>query len=348
MTLVVDKFRSLMPPRAKHSPSGWTSFNAPCCQHRGHSPDTRKRAGVRFDGDGIVYNCFNCKFSTGWQPGSSIGEKMKTLCRWLGGNDDDIKEMIFESMKTEAPDYLPAPSQAKIEFDNKDLPEDAKTLFDWACDPAGLSDELSQNLIDTIQYVINRGYDPNDKNFYWSPAAGYSERVIIPFLYEGRVVGSTARKIKEGRPKYLSDQHPFFVFNVDAQKETQKYVFVVEGPFDALSVNGVGLLTNEISDQQSRIINSLGHEVIVIPDQDKAGLILFDRAIELNWSVATPTWEDDVKDVADAVQRYGKLFVIVDAIKTAQKGSIKITMAKKNLEHKLERVEIDENNKQAN
>lgn len=40
MTLVVDLFRTLIPARAKASPSGWTSFNAPCCGHRGHSPDT--------------------------------------------------------------------------------------------------------------------------------------------------------------------------------------------------------------------------------------------------------------------------------------------------------------------
>jgi hypothetical protein len=52
-----------------------------------------------------------------------------------------------------------------------------------------------------------------------------------------------------------------------------------------------------------------------------------------------PNWDSDVKDVADAVQRYGKLFVIVDAIKTAQKGTIKINMAKKQQENKLERLE---------
>lgn len=345
MTLVVDKFRTLLPPRAKHSPSGWTSFNAPCCGHRGHSPDTRKRGGIRFDGDGIVFNCFNCKFSTGWQPGSPFGEKMKTLSRWLGANEDDIKTMIFESLKTEGPEYKPEQHQAKIEFENKELPEDSKSLADWAADSSGLTGDLQQHLVDTIQYVISRGFNPTDKNFYWSPSAGYSERVILPYFYQGRIVGNTARKIKAGKPKYLSDQPPHFVFNIDAQTEDQKYVFVCEGQFDALSVGGVGLLTNEIADQQARIINSLGHEVIVIPDQDKAGLVLFDRAMELNWSVATPTWDNDVKDAAEAVQRYGKLFVIVDAIKTAQKGSIKITMAKKNLEHKLERIEIDQTNK---
>jgi len=68
-------------------------------------------------------------------------------------------------------------------------------------------------------------------------------------------------------------------------------------------------------------------------------LVLFDRAAELGWSVAMPNWDSDVKDVADAVNRYGKLFVIVDAIKTAQQGEIKIIMAKKQQEHKLQRLE---------
>jgi DNA primase len=109
-------------------------------------------------------------------------------------------------------------------------------------------------------------------------------------------------------------------------------------------VGGVALLTNEIAEQQSRIINSLGAEVIVIPDQDTAGLVLFDRAAELDWSIAMPNWDSDVKDVADAVQRYGALFVIVDAIKTAQRGQIKIKMAKQQQEHKLQRLAYDKEN----
>ena len=336
MTLVVDKFRTLLPPRAKSSPSGWTSFNAPCCQHRGHSPDTRKRAGIRFDGNGIVYNCFNCKFSTGWQPGSSIGEKMKTLCRWLGSSEDTIKELVFEAMKTESDDYRPEHHEIKLEFTDKELPEGAMPLLTWL--DAKLTNEEEQKLVEVVEYVVSRGYDTTSVNFYWSPTPGYNDRVIIPFKWEGRIVGNTARKVNNGKPKYLSDQHPHFVFNFDQQKDNQRYIFVCEGPFDALAIGGVALLTNEIAEQQSRIINSLGAEVIVIPDQDSAGLTLFDRAAELGWSVAMPNWDPDVKDTADAVQRYSQLFVIVDAIKTAQQGQIKINMAKKQQEHKLQRL----------
>lgn len=342
MTLVVDKFRSLLPPRAKHSPSGWTSFNAPCCHHRGHKQDTRKRAGVRFDGNGIVYNCFNCKFSTGWQPGSTLGEKMKSLLRWMGASDDTIKDMVFESLKTESDDTYQVETQTKIEFTEKELPEGAMPIHEWVTSSS--LDSVADLLEPVISYLVARGFNPMDNNFYWTPVPGFVDRVIIPFNYEGKVVGNTARKVVKGAPKYISDQQPNFVFNFNSQSDKQRYLLVVEGPFDALSVNGVALLHNEISEQQARIINSLGLEVIVIPDQDKAGLNLFDRAAELDWSIASPNWDDDVKDSADAVQRYGKLFVIVDAIKTAEKGAIRINMAKKRLEHKLERQEDDTEN----
>ena len=331
MTLVLDKFRSIL-PRTKSSPSGWISFNAPCCHNRGHSRDTRKRAGVMFS-EGVVYNCFNCKYTASWQPGRTLTEKFKNLCRWLGASDDQIKEMVFEALKTESLDYEPEHFVEKVKFTEKELPDGAMSIEEWI-NSAYLPD-ISADIGPVIDYVYSRGFDALSKNFFWSPAPGYIDRVLLPYYYEGKIVGNTARKITNGKPKYLSDQHPFFVYNIDAQDPLSKYVFVVEGQFDALAVGGVGLLTNEIAQQQAHIINQLGKEVIVIPDQDKAGLMLIKQAIDYDWAVAFPTWDADVKDVADAVQRYGKLFVIVDAIKTATTNPAKIEIEKRKMLNRI-------------
>lgn len=335
MALVLDKFRTLL-PKSKTSPSGWLSFNAPCCHHRGHSADTRKRAGVIFS-DGISYNCFNCKFTAYWEPGRQITEKFKSLCTWLGANQDDIKQLVFEALKTESLDYKEEIYIPKAVFPEKQLPESSLHISEWANIIEGeLEEHIGKEFTNAIKYLIERGYeDPFRYDFYWSPEPGYIDRIIIPFRYEGKIVGSTARKITQGKPKYLSDQSPSFVFNTDSQDSDNKYIFVVEGPFDALSINGVALLTNDISDQQARIIDSFGKEVIVIPDQDKAGLSLIDKAIYYNWSVSFPNWEPEIKDCADAVKKYGKLFVIVDAIKTAQRGEIRIEIARRKLEQQL-------------
>jgi hypothetical protein len=246
---------------------------------------------------------------------------------WLGSSDDDINRMVFEAMKTEANTPTSAPTVPSLQFEKKALPEGTLLIQDWLDADLDLEQELQ--LAHVVQYLVDRGYDPVNGRFFWSPVEGYNERVIIPFTYEGDTVGWTARKIKEGKPKYLSDQHPNFVFNLDAITEQQQYIFVVEGPFDALAIGGVALLHNDISEHQARLINRLGKTVIVIPDRDKAGDALIDRAIELDWAVAFPNWEDGIKDPADAVEKYGNLFVIVDAINTSVAGPIRINLLRR-------------------
>jgi len=329
---VLSTVQSLIPHGAKSSPSGWISFNAPCCHHRGHKPDNRKRAGIKFD-DGFIYNCFNCKYTAGWKPGSSISVKTKQLCKWLGADDDIIKSMVFDALKTETATNTENNIEVKIDFEKKNLPKGAKSINSW------LSDELDSTTSDSIEavvkYIIDRGFNPLDNMFYWALESGFENRVILPFTFQNRIVGYTARKVTPGKPKYLSDQHSNFVFNVDNIKPEQQYLFVVEGPFDALSINGVALLTNNISKQHARIINSLNKKVIVIPDQDEAGVRLIDQAIDQGWSVAFPNWDDKVKDCADAVNKYGKLFVTVDAILSAQHTKVKIELEKKQTIKKL-------------
>ena len=337
MSVVVEIFKSALPYKKKPTPSGWTSFNAPCCHHRGESADTRQRGGVRFN-DGLVYNCFNCGYTASWKPGRQISNKLKNLMRWMGAPDDTINKMVFEALREEAPENQNRPAKEIVTFHNKELPEGSLPIQEWIDEE--LDKELEQKLANVVSYLVGRGCDPLDETFYWSPTSGFDDRVIIPFWYEERVVGWTARKVREGKPKYLSDQHPHFVFNLDSVTQNQRYLFVVEGPFDALAVNGVALLHNEISEDQARIINKLGKEVIVIPDQDKAGSKLRDDALKYDWSVAFPTWEDDIKDAASAVQKYGSLFVVLDAIKTSAAGSIKITLYKKSFEKKVEKTVI--------
>ncbi|MEN6551948.1 MAG: hypothetical protein ABFC34_03580, partial [Methanobacterium sp.] len=69
MNLIQATVKSFLPPNRKMTPTGWESFNAVCCHHRGENRDTRKRGGVIFKGDGFTYHCFNCHFKAGWTPG---------------------------------------------------------------------------------------------------------------------------------------------------------------------------------------------------------------------------------------------------------------------------------------
>jgi alanyl-tRNA synthetase len=55
-------------------------------------------------------------------------------------------------------------------------------------------------------------------------------------------------------------------------------------------------------------------------------------AIDNNWSVSLPPWGDHIKDVADAVKEYGRLYVLTTILHYKVTGEIKINLLKKKLE----------------
>jgi DNA primase len=83
--------------------------------------------------------------------------------------------------------------------------------------------------------------------------------------------------------------------------------------------------SNNLSDHQAQLIEDLNIEPIVIPDKDKAGLQLVERAADYGWSVSFPEWED-CKDVSDAVMKYGRLFAIHSILQAAEHSPTKIRL----------------------
>jgi len=108
-------------------------------------------------------------------------------------------------------------------------------------------------------------------------------------------------------------------------------VIVVEGPFDAMAIDGVAILGNEISEEQVDIIDSLKREVIVVPDWDKPGQSMIDAALEYGWSVSFPVWREEYKDVAGAVEKLGRLFVLKSILAAKQSNGLKIELLRKKI-----------------
>jgi DNA primase len=129
---------------------------------------------------------------------------------------------------------------------------------------------------------------------------------------------------------------PGYVFGTDLQRDSWQSVLVMEGVFDALSIGGMAVLHAEINDAQVKLIRSLGREVVVVPDQDAAGMKLVDRAVELGWSVSMPEWSDDVKDVNDAVIKYGRLGTLLIIMQAREHSRIKIELRKKQIIKRLQ------------
>lgn len=316
---IIDIIYSFLPAKKKQTPSGWTKFNAVCCHHNGTTADTRQRAGVIRSSDNISYHCFNCGYKASYQIGRHLTRKMRELLSWLGASDDVISKLALEALRTQGQiEEIERISLPVIE--DKPLPRDTIPLLKLVDTNPGLAIEI-------LEEVIARRLNPEHQDLYWSPE--YPDRFVIPFKYQGRLVGYTARKIGEGRPKYISDQNPGYVFNLDNQNADRKHVIVVEGPIDALSIDGVAILGANIMDKQAMLINRLNKRVILLPDRDENGLQTVEQAIKLGWNVSMPDWEEDVKDANDAVRAYGRIYTLKSIVESAERTEVKIRLRAK-------------------
>lgn len=328
---------ALLPSKKKTSPSGWISFSGSCCVHNGESVDKRGRGGVITNGDGsISYHCFNCGFKANYKPGRPFNYKLRKLFQWMGADENQVQGLTIEALRlketidetSDVEDY-----KEEIEFKTRSLPEDAKPLAEWAN-----NNEYPKNSLEMIalaaKYAMDRGLSDKLDKLMWSPAraGNMNRRLIIPFNWKGETIGYTARALQDDvKPKYFNAMEPGYVFNTEAQDKDNKFVLVVEGPLDAIKIDGVAVLSNTINETQADVIDNLYKDVIVVPDRDSAGQKLVDAAIEYGWSVSFPDWEDDVKDVSDAVDKYGKLYTLWSIIKGRQRSRIKIELMRKKL-----------------
>ena len=330
MNIVFDALQIYLPAKRKQTPSGWLAFNAPCCEHNGTTPDTRQRGGLIANADeGVSFHCFNCGFKTSWRNGRNLSFKMKKFMRWLNVPDDTITKLALQVLQTKTDETGHKTFITLPKFVSKELPAKSKPIHEWADYKALEPGGIDKNLFKVLEYIASRKLNLNDYDFYWTPESGYRDRLIIPFYYREKVVGYTARKVVESKVKYLSEQQPGYVFNIDEQTDDRKYVVAVEGPIDAIAIDGVALLGSEIKEQQTALLNSLGKHVIVVPDRDEAGQKLVYDAMESGWSVSMPDWSQDIGDVNDAVRKYGRLYTLYTIVKNAEESQLKIKLRMK-------------------
>lgn len=320
---------ALLPPKRRSTPSGWISFNAVCCHHNGENADTRSRGGILTNPQGgWQYHCFNCHFKAGWSPGKLLSSNTKKLFQWLGLSQSEISKLGLIALRLKD-DQPISKKQLIFDLEERSLPDKTQSIEQWINE--GCQDP---DLLSVIEYILNeRKMKWEWCDWHWSAAPGYRDRVIIPFYHDGKIVGSTGRKIGDGKPKYLSDTQPGYVFNLDKQRDDRQYIIAVEGQFDAIAIDGVAFMHNEPNDVQCARLIALNKEVIVVPDRDRPGAKILNAAIEHGWSASFPLWEDDIKDVADAVKRYGRLYTLTTILHYKISGDLKLNLLKKKLEN---------------
>ena len=328
MSLVQDIIRNHLPSQ-KIGHNGWISFNCPVCVHAGQArPDSRQRGGVQFpNNDSIRYSCFNCHFSTGWKRGQHFSNKFKQLLKGIGMPEVEIQRLTLEILREqEALSFISLPTPAreiyKPNWQAVTLPENSKPLQDCLTD---------SRAVRVAEYLATRNL-LDKSEWMWSNSTDFElfNRAILPLTWQGQLVGWHARlaeeNIKHPRRKIIKRHDTDYIYGLDNQHVDRKFVIIVEGQYDALAISGLAVGTNRISQNQADVINSLGKQVIVVPDRDRAGRELAEDAIKFGWAVSFPQWEPKVKDVAKAAEIYGSLFVLKNIIEHRQTNKIKLTI----------------------
>jgi hypothetical protein len=324
VTLILDSLKSVLPLRKKTTPSGWISVNAPCCSHRGHTHDTRMRGGLLLTGDiGFVWHCFNCGFKAGWQQGKVLSQNTKQLLIWLGMPEQDVQKLALESLRSKEQSSTVV-KELSMNLEDRELPPNSKLIKDLLQEKT-----ISPLLLEVVKYLEFRNLDLTWYSWMWSDHPGYQDRLIIPFYYQTRIVGWTARKITQGRPKYLANAQPSYLFNLDSQTYSREFVILVEGHIDAIAIDGIASGHNDLGESQCARLKALNKPVIVLPDRDKAGMTMVDRALDNDWMVSFPNWEPNIKDAADAVQMYGRIYTLKSIIDSTTSNKTKIQVLKK-------------------
>ena len=320
-----------LPAKRKPSPQGWLSFNAVCCTHNSNSADKRGRGGIKVTESGWSYHCFNCDYTASFTLGRTLSFKARRLLGWMGVPDNEIEMLNLESLRHR--------SIHGIIDDRKRVADAIQGIeFKDGDNFPPYSEVITPEFPLYWDYIRRRGV-PEDfpamtsiKNdgIHW-----VRPFVMIPFTYDNKVVGWCARFLDDKQPKYINHSQPGYVFGTDLQHTDWQHVLVMEGIFDALSIGGLAVMHNTISDAQARLIRSLGREVTVVPDQDTAGVELIDRAVELGWAVSIPEWPAGCKDVNDAVIKLGRLGALLTIMSARETNKYKIEIRKKQLGKRL-------------
>jgi hypothetical protein len=330
-SLIHEIVLDYLPPKRKQNAKGWIVFNSVCCHHRGHNQDTRGRGNLLITGDGgIIVNCYNCGFKTAYK-GGDLGHNFENWLRYLGVPANKIQQAKLEILSKKLSGEIEETNEHiqfhADHFPECQLPEQSQPINFWS-----QSQNTSTDFQSCLDYLSSRGRAIKDGwTYYWSPIkeSNLNKRLIIPFYHNNKVVGYTCRYAgtpPKHIPKYYNSDIPTgYLFNNRVLNlYHRKYVMIVEGPFDAIAIDGISPLGSTLNKQQIQWLNSIDKEKIVIPDRQLKNQDLIDAAIANKWSVSFPEWNEGIKDCADASKQYGRLYTIASVIASRTSSTLEI------------------------
>lgn len=312
------------------SGTGWYPILCKVCNDSGKKGP---RAGFKFDNGKVAYHCFNCSHTTVYDPDTHVNmpQKMVQVLNDFSVPEDEWRQVLITGLANHDNSVKLASQKTNQSTQSiEPMPISLPSHF-YPLASASPNDVWAEIARDYLEHI--RKVDPNSYPFYLAHKINEPKlnhwfgRVIIPIYKNGSPIFYIGRDLTgKKQKKYLnpSISREKIIYGFDELfRQTDEPLYIVEGWFDAHVINGVAILGNEISNTQAMWINKSPRKKVYIPDRSGNGKQTALQALSLGWSVATPgkdTWSDDIKDMNDAVKKYGKIFVLKSIVETIATG----------------------------
>jgi 5S rRNA maturation endonuclease (ribonuclease M5) len=263
--------------------------------------------GIKFDGNEIGFNCFNCSIKARYDLNDGrISKTLRKILHDFGIVDSEINQVVGSSFFNKSANDENV-SIAEIKKVNTFTPEVEL--------PAN-----SRRLLETdtkfVEYLDRRKIVIEHYPFYISTHPRYNNRLIIPFYRQGKIIFWQARTIEDIQPRYLNCEVPraAVIFNYDRLFHNADLpLFVVEGVFDAIHLNGIALAGSGLTEAKIEILKKTRRDLIFVIDQDANGKKLAEKIIDLE--MGSITFAPNKLDVNQSIIQNGKLWTLHELLK---------------------------------
>jgi len=355
----IEKYFRLGPPSSK----GWKQ-NYTGCPYCNDGRSNNPRSHFIFSEDGIGWQCFNCsrkhrftenninylaKFisKSAWKKVGSILLEIKKEKLFPASNlknQDDIKDEVGE-------DNLKLIDYKEVDLPGVSIPFNMK-ISEIA---PNYRNRFKSNKSKAIEYLKDHCLYKSTKinELYICLEGKYNNRLIFPIYFDGSIVSWTARALFPTKTKFLYppstkdyNDRGTIIYGLDNlfKAENVKQLFVTESLTDAILLNGMAVLSKNITEEQITILktfNLQNKKLIFVLDKDKInfkwdidlkgitmGKIVLNEK-QKNWFVSYPKFSNPAKDVSESYHKFGWLETYDKIMSGVVKSSTDLTLKSK-------------------
>jgi hypothetical protein len=286
-----------------------------CCH------DYKVRAGFKFENNTIGYNCWNCSTTGRYEEFSGeISGKFRRILNAYGIDDSEISAVVntaFFTKKEKNDAKITLAGLTKVNTATPTVKLPPKSL------PLGGTSDFIDYQVKLVSYLEKRKVDLNKYRFFFSLEPRFLHRIIIPFYRGNQLIYWQARSVDDAEKKRY-DNAPVgrdaVMFNFDKLNHwSEAPLFVTEGVFDAMMVDGIALLGSKLNDAKTQLLSASSRRLVFIIDKDKNGRHLAEDVLSKGWEIAFVP--DGADDLNKSVRRFGMAWTTYELMRSIPKDA---------------------------